>query len=174
MQKKLSVISFLWLITVSAPALAQLSANPWTRPNEEEQVQKVYERRKQLHGSVTSYTPEEETVIDRSSAYIEVSDDEVSEDDVSMIDKFKNAFKKKETHLVTNTAENRAALERRRSMSASRSGTNGRTANSGSQSMGWGDFGGMIPSNLNVPSGEFNVLINKAKSGLRALSNQLK
>lgn len=172
MQKKLSVISFLWLLTVSAPALAQLSANPWTRPNEEEEIQRVYERRSQLHGSVTSYTPEEETVIDRSSAYIEVTDEDMSDDeDTSMLDKFKNKFKKKETHLVTNTAENREALARRKSMSASRTGKRG---SSRMPSMDMGDFSGMIPSNFSVPSGEFNVLINKAKSGLRALSNQLK
>lgn len=165
MQKKLSVISFLCLLTVSAPALAQLSANPWTRPNDEEEIQKVYDRRSQLHGSVTSYTPEEETVIDRSSAYIEVTDDDTSDEDGSMLDKIKNKFKKKETHLVTNTAENREALARRKSMSASRTNSRG---NSRMPSMDMGDFSGMMSS------GEFRVLINKAKSGLRTISNQFK
>lgn len=174
MQKKLSVISFLWLLSVSVPAYAQLSANPWTRPNEEEEVEKIYERRRQLHGSVTSYTPEEETVIDRSSAYIEVSDEDTEQEDASMIDKFKNTFKKKETRLVTNTAENREALERRRSMNAGRSNSRGKTVQQNSSSMGFGDLGSMIPSNFSIPSGEFSVLINKAKSGLRAISNQLK
>jgi len=169
MQKKLSIISFLWLLSVSVPAYAQLSANPWTRPNDQEEIEKVYERRKQLHGSVTSYTPEEETVIDRSSAYIEVSDEEEVSEDASMLDKFKSKFKKKETHLVANTAENRAALERRKSMAASRSNARGKTIKQNMQSMGlgnFGDLGGM------VPSGEFNALINKAKSTLRQIGKQ--
>jgi hypothetical protein len=112
MLKKISLISFLLFITTSV-VHAELSTNPWLEQNDEEDLKEVYsKRRKHLHGSVTSYAPEEETVIDRSHAYIELPEQTQKQEDTGFLDKILgNDDKESDSPLIPNTAANRKNVQ---------------------------------------------------------------
>lgn len=111
MQKKALIALF--FITFSATAAnAELSTNPWTTANDTEEVEKIYQknRRKNNNGRA-AYTPEAATVVDRTSAYIEVEEEPENE---GFLGKVTSPFAKKEKKLISNTSSNRKALAKQK------------------------------------------------------------
>lgn len=115
MLKRLCLISAVFCL-FAGTALADLSPNPWLEANDEEDLKEVYAKNRKHHNnSMAGYTSEEETLIDRSHAYVELpQDDEKKEEDSGFLGKFSDTFKKKEeAPLITRTtAKRRAAAAR--------------------------------------------------------------
>ena len=113
MQKKALTALFFIVLGTNA-AFAQLSTNPWVTANDAEEVEKIYQKnRLKNNNSISNYTPEATTVVDRSSAYIEIEEEETSEDE-SLFGKITSPFAKKEKKLISNTSSNRKALAQQR------------------------------------------------------------
>ena len=103
------------ILLLSLPAYAQLSTNPWTTANDNEDIAKVYEKRRRRGktGGEQRYQAEEATVIDRTHAYIQEDQLPAAESDDSLLGKMKNLVSstpKKEAPLIANTADNRRKL----------------------------------------------------------------
>lgn len=113
------------VILQAFPAYAELSSNPWLTANDEQDIKKVYEkrtRRGRINTPIEQYQTEEETIIDRTHAYIQ-EDDELlrKEEDTSFLDKVKNALTpspKSETRLIANTKDNRRKLAEQKQQQA--------------------------------------------------------
>lgn len=109
MLKRLWLISALLCFTVSS-AMADLSPNPWLEENDEEDLKEVYAKSQRYnHNNIADYTSEDETLIDRSHAYIELPQDD-EEENGGFLSKLSGSFKKKEdAPLITKTTAKRRA-----------------------------------------------------------------
>lgn len=138
----------------SAAANAQLSANPWAEANDDEAIEEVYNRRQRRgYTAPTEYQREESVVIDRTHAYIQ--EDEV-EEDKSFVEKVKDAFsgkKEEEKPLITNTADNRKALAKKKAREqAQKAEENEDDSGSLLPSFGMGKLGGFKMPSFNATS----------------------
>lgn len=112
MSQKAVTVFFIVMLS-AAYAQAQLSTNPWVIANDEEEIEKIYQKnRRKNNNALSAYSPEATTVVDRSAAYIEVEEDE--KEDQGFLDKVTSPFTKKETKLISNTSSNRKALARQK------------------------------------------------------------
>lgn len=158
--KKTALLLSFFLLFRSVEANAQLSTNPWLQANDEEEVAKIYQKRqKRYKGSIASYTPEESTVVDRTSAYIEV---EQEKQDDSLIGKITGAVSpKKETKLIANTSSNRKALAAARQAEAAAHQSQEENSSFGLPSLGISNSLSGLKKNLKLPNFNATGLIQK-------------
>lgn len=96
MVKKI-LFTFIALIFTVSTAFAELSSNPWLEENDEEDLKEVYaKQQKRNRNNMAGYTSEDETIVDRSHAYIELPDQTESKKDEGFFDKISSSFSKKE------------------------------------------------------------------------------
>lgn len=123
----LKIILLATLILQCLPAYAELSTNPWLDSNDEEDVQKVYERRSRRgkgDSALEEYQEEQSTVIDRTHAYIQDDSALMQEEEESgFFGKVKSLVSdkpKEDDKLILNTADNRRKLAEKKQQEAAK------------------------------------------------------
>ncbi len=121
------IILLVVLVLQCLPAYAELSTNPWLDANEEEDVQKVYERRSRRgkgDAALEQYQAEQSTVIDRTHAYIQEDSALLQEEEESgffgKVKSMVSSKPKQDDKLILNTAENRRKLAAQKQQAAAK------------------------------------------------------
>lgn len=151
----------LWLISAAlcwfaTAAFAELSPNPWLEANDEEDLKEVYAKNKKRNNhNMAGYAAEDETLIDRSHAYVELPQDEKEEDN-SFLGKVSNSFKKKEdAPLITRTTAKRRAAAAKTAKARASNSTSDSNNNSSDLSLG------KFKKSLKLPNLNADNLIQK-------------
>lgn len=170
----------MFLTLMTSASKAELSSNPWLEQNSEEDLQEVYTKRQKranLKNGITNYTPEDEVIIDRSHAYVELpKEEDTPKEDKGFLDKLLSSDDQSEAPLMTKTeAKNRAKRQKAHNLATPHTETNS-SSNSGILSgLGLDSSIAKIKNAVKLPSGTGLIQKFERASGidLKAIGRQM-